>query len=461
MNPSALSRRRFLQGSALLSAPLILPSRVWSQATAPSRRLAVGCIGMGKQMHGHVGNLLPRDDVQIVAVCDVDVTRREHQRRRIDAAYAKKTGEDYKGCAAYNDFRELLARKDIDIVLIATPDHWHAYIAIAAVRAGKDVYCEKPLTHNVHEARLVRETAAKAGVVTQMGIQIHATENYRRVVELIQGGAIGPVTEAHVWVSRAWGLQSKEAAEAANDRVFVTSRPAAMPVPEGLHWDLWVGGAPFRPYNEVYFPGPKWYRWWDFGNGTMSDLGSHWNDLPFWALQLQAPLAVEAFGPQAHPEIAPATMRAVYEFGARGDLPPVRVTWHQGDERPEIWKQGGIPQWRDGALFIGKKGMLLSDYGKHLLLPEKDFAHFTRPPQKFPKAESHHLEWINACKGKGRPLADFQYSGWLTESNHLGNVAFRAGRRLEWDAANARVTNTRAADSFLRRDYRKGWELPA
>ena len=206
-------------------------------------------------------------------------------------------------------------------------------------------------------------------------------------------------------------------------------------------------------------PGPKWYRWWDFGNGTMSDLGSHWNDLPFWALQLKAPLTIEAFGPKAHPEIAPASMRAVYEFGPRGNLPAVKLTWHQGNEKPALWMQQAIPQWPDGVLFIGSKGLLLANYAKHVLLPENKFADFTRPAPTIPKAETHWLEWINACKGNGRALADFEYSGWLTESNHLGNVAFRAGKKLAWDAAKMRVTNTRDADKFLSREYRKGWVL--
>jgi hypothetical protein len=152
-------------------------------------------------------------------------------------------------------------------------------------------------------------------------------------------------------------------------------------------------------------------------------------------------------------------MRAVYEFGPRGDMPAVKVTWNQGNEKPEIWKQGGIPKWNDGVVFIGTKGMLLSDYGKHVLLPEKDFAGFTRPAPKFPKAETHHLEWIRACKGQGKPLADFDYAGWLTESNHLGNVAFRVGKKLQWDAAAMRATNAPEADQFLRREYRQGWVL--
>ena len=225
-------------------------------------------------------------------------------------------------------------------MVVSTTEHTHAFATLPALRLGKHVYCEKPLTHDVHEARVIREAAAKAKVATQMGTQIHASDNYRRVVELIQTGAIGPVSEAHVWVGRAWGRQSEAASKAHGDIVFVNERPSRTePVPPGLDWDLWLGPAPERPFHEVYFPGPKWYRWWDFGNGTMSDLGSHWVDLPFWALKLDAPKTVEAFGPPPHPEIAPASMRAVYQYPARGDRPAVKVTWYQGQEKPAPWTE--------------------------------------------------------------------------------------------------------------------------
>jgi predicted dehydrogenase len=294
-----------------------------------------------------------------------------------------------------------------------------------------------------------------------MGIQIHASENYHRVVELVQAGVIGAVREAQVWVSRAWGLQSEEAAKRNKDIVFVTERPReAMTPPEFLDWDLWLGPAPARPYHDVYFPGPKWYRWWDFGSGTMSDLGSHWNDLPFWALKLDAPKTIEAMGaPPAHPEIAPATMSAVYEYGPRGDLPAVKLVWHQGENRPEIWKRGEIPQWGNGVLFIGDKGMILADYAKHVILPEKDFAGLERPAPSIAKVSSHHGEWIECCKTGKQPSANFDYAGRLTEANHLANVAYRVGKKIEWDAENLRVTNSPEAAGIVRRGYRKGWEL--
>jgi predicted dehydrogenase len=263
-----------------------------------------------------------------------------------------------------------------------------------------------------------------------------------------------------VWVSRAWGWQSEDEARQNKDIVSTRERPAeALPVPRSLDWDLWLGPAPQRPFHSVYVPGPRWYRWWDFGNGTMSDLGSHWIDLPFWALKLDAPRTVEANGPPVHPELAPASMTATYEYGARGDLSPVKLIWYQGTRKPDMWQAGRIPQWGNGVLFIGSKGMLLADYGKHVLLPEKEFTGFQRPAKTIPDSLGHHAEWLHACKTGAPTTCHFGYSGPLTEANHLGNVAFRAGKRLEWDAKNLRCPNDRDAERFLGRKYRNGWKL--
>lgn len=216
---------------------------------------------------------------------------------------------------------------------------------------------------------------------------------------MIQSGAIGDVIEAHVWVGRAWGLQSAEEAQKHGDIVHVTERPhEAQTPPETLDWDLWLGPAPERPYHEVYFPGPKWYRWWDFGNGTMSDLGSHWVDLPFWALNLDHPVSIEAGGGTPHAEIAPASMTAVYLYAARGDRPACKLTWYQGTHKPKAWLDKSIPQWNSGVLFVGSRGSLLSDYGKHLLLPEEQFKDF-KPPERFiPDSPGQQAEWIAACR---------------------------------------------------------------
>jgi predicted dehydrogenase len=312
----------------------------------------------------------------------------------------------------------------------------------------------------VREAHRITEAARKAGVATQMGTQIHASGNYRRVVELIQGGAIGPVREAHVWVSRAWGRQSQDEAKRHQDLLWTPERPREeAAVSSGLDWDLWLGPAPYRAFHPTYVPGPKWYRWWDFGGGTMSDLGSHWIDLSFWALKLDAPQTVEAAGPPPHPEIAPASMSATFHYGPRGGLPPVALTWYQGTLKPDLWKEGKIPQWNSGVLFVGARGMLLADYFKHVLVPERDFAGFVRPPKSIPDSLGHHAEWLQACKTGAPTTCPFGYSGLLTEANHLGNVAYRSGKCLEWDAKTLRVRNAPGAEQFLGREYRKGWEL--
>jgi hypothetical protein len=209
----------------------------------------------------------------------------------------------------------------------------------------------------------------------------------------------------------------------------------------------------------VYLPGPKWYRWWDFGNGTMSDLGSHWNDLPFWALDLKAPTSIEASGPAPHPEIAPATMSAKYEFPSRGNMPAVTMTWYQGQMKPPQWTEKKIPQWDSGVLFVGDKGMLLSDYGRHLLLPEESFKDFVRPEPTIPASIGHYAEWIHAAKTGAPTTCNFEYAGWLTESNHLGNVAFRVGKKIEWNAEKMEATNCPEAAPLIRREYRAGWTL--
>lgn len=411
-----------------------------------NNKLNIAVIGTGGRGGGNLESVASEN---IVALCDVNS-------RNLDKAAAK-----FPQARRQADFRRVFDRaKDFDAVVVSTCEHTHAFATMPALQLGKHVYCEKPLSYNIWEARRIREAATKAKVATQMGIQIHATENYRQVVELVQGGIIGTVHEAHVWVSRAWGWQNEADAKRHNDIVWSFERPKEIhPVPEGLDWELWLGPAPARPFNSIYFPGPKWYRWWDFGNGTMSDLGSHWNDLPFWALKLQVPLTIEASGPPPHPEIAPASMSATYEYGARGDLPPVKLTWHQGENKPEIWKTGGIPKWDSGCLFIGSKGMILADYGKHVLLPEKNFEVFQRPAPTIPRVPGHHEEWLQACRTGKTCSANFEYSGWLTEANHLGNVAYRVGKKLQWNPRTMKATNAPEATPFIRRTYRKGWKL--
>ena len=443
MSSISLSRRHFLVGIiASTTAPAFLGAR------SPNEKLNIVVIGCGGR---GAGNLHSVSTENIVALCDVNA-------RALDEA-----GVKHPKAKKYQDFRRLYDdARDIDAVVVSTPEHTHAFATLPALKMGKHVYCEKPLTHSIWEARQIRAAAREAKVATQMGTQIHASENYRRVVELVQSGAIGPVREVHVWVGRAWGLQSKEAAERNKDIVYVTERPkTATPIPANLNWDLWLGPAPERPFHEVYFPGPKWYRWWDFGSGTMSDLGSHWNDLPFWALKLEAPRTVIAAGPPPHPELAPASMSATYEYGPRGDQSGLRLTWHQGEMKPKIWEEKGIPQWDSGVLFLGDKGMLLADYAKYKLLPEEKFKDFEGPKPFIPASLGHHEEWIHACKTGAPTTCHFEYSGALTEANHLGNVAYRTGKKIEWDPVNLKCKGVPEADPIIHRQYRKGWQLKA
>jgi predicted dehydrogenase len=247
-------------------------------------------------------------------------------------------------------------------------------------------------------------------------------------------------------VSRAWG-------DGERPKEIVS-------VPSTLHWDLWLGPAPERPFHPSYISGqPRWYKYWDFGGGTLPDLGSHWNDLPFWALNLRHPLRVEAKGPPVSRETAPASYQVSYEYGARAQMPPVKLTWYQGENKPALFTERKIPAWDNGVLFIGEKGMLLSDYHKHKLLPEEKYADFKRPEPSIPKSIGHWKEWIEACKTGKPTTCNFDYAGALTEANHLGNVAYRTGKRLEWDAARMTATNCSDAANYIRMDYRKGWTL--
>jgi predicted dehydrogenase len=444
---TATTRRGFIRRVAFAGAATLgIPAHL--RAKAANEKLKVVIIGCGGRGASNMEAMLGEN---IVALCDVNETNLRKAAAR--APQARK----------FRDFRKLyddLRDHEFDAVVVSTTEHTHAFATLPALQRKKHVYCEKPLTHNVREARRITLAAKEAGVATQMGTQIHASNNYRRVVELVQSGAIGPVQEVHVWVSRAWGRQSQEEAKQHHDIVWTQERPArAMAMPRELDWDLWLGPAALRPFHDVYVPGPRWYRWWDFGGGTMSDLGSHWIDLPFWALKLDAPLAVEASGPPPHAEIAPASMSATFHYGARGPLPAVKLTWYQGTQKPALWSDQKMPRWPDGVLFIGPRGMLLADYNKHVLLPEKDFADFQRPAKTIPDSIGHHAEWLHACKNGGPTTCPFVYSGLLTEANHLGNVTYRAGQRIEWDGKDLRIRNAPDAERFLGREYREGWNL--
>jgi len=426
------TRREFLQQSALSTAGLWAVTRYARADTrSPNEKLGIAVVGVSGQGNYSVANVAGET---VVALCDVDENRAAEARKRFPKA------------KFYPDFRRMFDAQDTDIdaVCVCTPDHTHAPATMRALRAGKHVYCEKPLTHSVYEARMVARTAAKMKCVTQMGTQIHAGSNYRRAVELIQTGAIGPVREVHVWCGTVWS---------GGDRP-----PETPPVPTGLHYDLWLGPAPYRPYHPAYLPG-KWRGWWDFGGGGHGDMACHYMDLAHWALELRHPKTVEAAGPPVHPESAPAKLNVRYKYPARGNKPPVTLTWYVGTQRPLCFLAAGIPDWGAGVLFVGEQGLLIADYKKHKLLPEADFAGFTPPEPFIPDSIGHHAEWIRACKTGGTTTCNFDYAGALTETVLLGNVAYRSGRKIEWDPENLKITNAPEAIRYLRRSYRRGWTL--
>ena len=428
---SNLHRRGFIKatGAAALSAG------VWSEVAAQessssNEKLKILCVGTANRAAADIAGVEGQD---IVGLCDVDKN------------YLDRAASKFKAAKTYADYREMIANEadSADAIVIATADHNHAPAAIRAINAGLHVYCEKPLTHTVHEARLIAEAAKAKGLATQMGTQIHAELNYRRVVEIVQAGSIGDVTEVHVWVGKGWG---------GGDRPETTQEP-----PANLSWDLWLGPAPERPYAAGRYHPAQWRRWWDFGQGTLGDMGCHYMDLPFWALDLRHPVSCQAEGPKVHPETCPLGLVVKYKFPARGDMPPVDLTWYDGDKTPREVDGERVPG--SGVMFIGTEGNLFSTYSNYKLFPKEKYASFEPPKKTIPDSIGHHAEWIKACKDGSPTLCNFDYSGALTESVLLGNVAYRTGKRLDWDAENLKATNCPEADQYVRKQYRKGWEV--
>jgi predicted dehydrogenase len=404
---------------------------------SPNDKLNIGIIGVNNRAKSNINGVKGEN---IVALCDVD------------SNYLAEAKKNFEKADTYSDFRKLLERNDLDAVVVSTADHTHAPAAALALRRGLHVYCEKPLTHSVFEARTLAELAAKNKRVTQMGTQIHAGGNYRRVVELVQSGAIGGVKDVHVWCGKGWS----------NGRLISEVKPA----PANLDWDLWQGPVAARSFQPGIHPA-NWRKFWDYGGGTLGDMGCHYIDLPFWALKLRHPNTVEADGPPVHPEGTPDDLHVHWEFPAREEMPACSLHWYDGSARPKILAdipmredaKGKKESWGNGVLFIGEKGMLLADYGRYRLLPDEQFKDFTPPEKSIPDSIGHYNEWINAIKTGTQSLCNFDYSGALTETILLGNVAFRAGEKFTWDAANLKPVNCPRAESFIRREYRKGWEL--
>ena len=433
-----LTRRQMLRNTSLAGIGLYLSGGRSFAGGSPNEKLNIACVGLGNQGGA---NLAKVGGENIVALCDVDTRR--------SGLFAKK----HPKARQFQDFRVMLDKmdKEIDAVVVTTPNHTHALVTATAMRRGKHVYCEKPLTHTIDETRMLIKLAEETKVVTQMGTQIHAGDNYRRCVELIRSGAIGDVEEVYLWLAgKPTGMRRYK---------VLTDRPTDRPpVPKELDWDLWTGPAPMRPYHPCYHP-HDWHYWWDFGNGEMGNMACHFMDLVFWSLDLDYPTRIEAKGTPVHPESTPHWIDSQWDFPAKGKRPPVCVHWTNGHGRPKRLAELKVPDWASGILFVGKEGMLLTDYGKRMLLPESKFADFKPPEPTIPSSIGHRKEWVEACKAGAPTSCPFRYSGLVTETVLLGNIAYRMGKPIEWDAAAMRFPEDPDADKYLKASYRNGWEI--
>jgi predicted dehydrogenase len=436
-----LNRRTFLASSATLASGLVWPANLLHAAAQPRRlspneKLNIAAIGAGGQGAGDTDGCAGEN---IVALCDVDSKR------------LNERGAKYPKARLFRDYRVMLeSMKEIDAVIVSTPDHHHAFAAMMAMKLGKHVYCQKPMAHSVWEARVMRETAAKTKVVTQMGNQGHSYDSTRRIVELVQAGVLGEVREVHVWTDRPIWPQG------------MTRPTETPPAPDHIDWDLWLGPAPNRAYHGDYLPF-KWRGWWDFGTGAPGDMGCHNADAAFWALNLDAPISVEAESSGVNAETCPKWSIVRSEFPKRGKLPPVTLTWYDGGKMPSRDLVDGAELPKNGTIILGSKGKIaFRDWNPNgfRLLPEEKFKEFTGPEPTIRRAPSGpYQEWIDACKGGPACLSNFDYAGRLTEFVLLGNVALRVGKKIEWNAKRMKATNCPEADQYLRREYRKGWSL--
>jgi len=432
-------RRGFLKGAALAGAGVWLGMEpALAQSKSPNEKLNIAVVGAGGRGGANLAGVAGEN---IVALCDVD------------DGTLNKAAQGFPNAKKYNDYRKMLEQKDIDAVVVSTPDHMHAPVAAAAIRLGKHVYCEKPLTHTVHEARVLGELTKKHRVATQMGNQGHSNNGARRTVELIQSGAIGYIREVHAWTDRPIWPQG-------------IGRPAGSGSPPStLHWDLWLGVAANRPYDPAYHPF-KWRGFWDFGTGALGDMACHVLDVAFWALKLEHPLSIESQSSPVNAETAPEWSIIKYEFPRRGLLPPLTLTWYDGKKMPSTDLVYGEKLESNGSILVGDRGTLyLPDpYGaSSKLLPAHRFEGFKAPPQTIPNVTEHHQDWIRACKespdSRTEAGSNFAYATALTEMVLLGNLSLRLGQKIEWDGPNARALNAPAAEALVRKQYPKGYEL--
>ncbi|MBN1766464.1 MAG: Gfo/Idh/MocA family oxidoreductase [Sedimentisphaerales bacterium] len=467
-----VTRRAFLGAATAAAAFSIVPRHVLGQGfTPPSEKLNVAGIGVGgmggrniceiagvrhPRRYGDTDNGFtleeepqPPKGENIVALCDVD------------DEYSALIYDTFPKANKYRDYRKMLeTQKDIDALVIATPDHTHAVIAMAAMQLGKHVYCQKPMTRTIYEARMLTEAARKYKVITQMGNQGHSGEGVRLICEWIWDGAIGDVREVHAYTNRPVWPQAIARPE---------DRPA---VPPTLDWDLFLGPAPERPYHPAYHPF-AWRGWWDFGTGALGDMACHVLDPVFWSLKLKYPTQVEAcftkinYSKNIREETAPLSSIVHFQFPQRGDMPPVKVHWYDGGmmpARPEGLEPGRKLAEGDqsGVLFIGEKGMIMcGEYGNHpRIAPETAMRAYQRPPKTIARINmSHEKHWVQCCKDNTPACSNFDYAGPFTEMVLLGNLAIRTGEPLEWDGENMKATNVPEANEYVNPPYRQGWSL--
>lgn len=462
------SRRDFIKRSMTTAAAItIVPRHILggSGFTAPSDKVNIGIVGAGGQSMYSINELFKLDDVQLITIADPAIlwkndilyssdTGRGPTKKIIEAFYSGKT-PNYK-ISEYEDFRIMLDKeKALDAIVCATPDNTHAYVSIKAMRAGKHVYCEKPLTHNIWEARKVRDVARETKRATQMGNQLHNMEGIRQTVEYLRAGAIGKVSEAHSWVTATRWLPELNG--------FPKDES---PVPQGFNWDLWLGPTAWRPYNKVYTP-VKWRDFWTFGCGALGDFGCHDMDTVTWAFNLRNPETVEVLpaGNRGSAEIAPYGEIGYYDFRASGEQSPLKLIWYSGGLHPPIHEL--LP--RDtrlgsrGSLFVGEKGIIFNNGGATtapLIYPESLRNSFTPPPKSIPRTAGHHREWIDAIKGGPAAMSNFDYASRLTEITLLGVLSLRlGGRKIYWNYDNMKATGIPEADIIIREPVRQGWEM--
>ena len=468
------SRRDFLKSAAAMAALVSTTAArpAICRELGSAEKLNVAWVGVGGQARTTLASMTHENFYAMADVC---------------AKNLALSADKYQCGKRFADYRQMLEELegDIDAVVVSTPDHTHAPASLMAMRMGKHCYCEKPLTHDLAEAREMQKVAAEKKLVTQMGTQPNAWENYRTVVEMISSGVIGNVSEVHVWTGtgntdgyiQSLGADPKIAIPRGNGwgQPSDQTLPTAEEIPSCLNWDLWVGTAQKCPYNRMYVPG-NWRRWWAFGNGQLGDFGCHFMNLPFWCLNLKDPLTVETVGPKVNPFACPEYLKVKYTFAAREcqrqiagvddanykiKFPACTLTWYDGNdmsEVQEVLKKHGVDNLGAGILFVGEKGCLLANYTLHKLFPVDNFADYKMPEQFIPRTKSHYIEFTEAIRANdpNKSLCNFAYAGKLTEAVLLGNVTYRAGGKLNWDAANLKSDND-LANALIAPAYREGW----